>query len=776
MAEKLPCEIRKITLDDATYKGTGVSITPTYINYFFGGNGSGKSTLAKAIKFGSKIEYAPGKTAADYLPLVYNQEFIDANMRGYHSLPGVFTMTEANAEVQEQIDAKVAQQTGAKKLSSDAATEKKKKEDAQDALKKQFYKDCWDKTEALRADYDKTQDGFKGSKKSFTTEVQNHQAVEHDLQELKRMYDSVYGETAKHYDPFSTIDNTSILEYVPGNDILALAIVNTSNTPFAAFLKEIGATDWVRQGHEEYHEKAGDRCPYCFRTLPDDFEEKLATSFDNQYQTNLEKLNTFLETYRQTANSLFIPLSKTPEELYPPIVIKPYTDKLAAVKAVIAANIDKIKEKVAEPSKIITLDDTSALLQELSDIITEFNKLIGQNNAIVAAGPKKRTECKDAVFEHMAFMLKDVMEAYGRSDVALTTEIKAQQAIIDTQDGIVKQINEDLKELNTHTVETETAMKQINAMLHDSGFQGFELRPHPEDIIKVDGSIERIIPFPPRNYDVVRTETGEVAENLSEGEKNFIAFMYFQQLVFGSESAEGETRDKIVVIDDPVSSMDSSTLFIVSAQVRKMIEICRNNADNRNPVVPGNFIKQIFILTHNAYFHREITYPYANRYEFVSFYLIRKTENRSSIRLCDKVNPDCPTERINVNPVKNSYAALWDEYKEVISGVPLMNVIRRILEYYFLQLCGYEGNDLRQRILIEHKDELTHDEHGNEDRRKFETASAMLSYIANSSTVVNDGINFIDDVIDPDLCRETFEMIFREMKQGQHFDMMMGNK
>jgi len=776
MAGKLPCEIRKTTLDDATYKGTGVSITPTYINYFFGCNGSGKSTLAKAIKSGTNVEYAPGKTSADYLPLVYDQAFIDANMRGYHSLPGVFTMTKANAEIQEQIDVKVTQQTDAKKLSSDAATEKKKKEDAQESLKKQLYKDCWDKSETLRDDYDKTQEGFKGSKKSFTAEVQNHQPVEHDLQELKRMYSSVYGETAKHYDSFSTIADTSVLESISGNEILTLAIVNTSNTPFAAFLKEIGATDWVRQGHDKYHEKAGDRCPYCSRPLLDDFEEKLSASFDDQYQKNLEKLNAFLETYRQTANDLFIPLSKTPEELYPPIVIKPYTDKLAAVKAVIAANIDKIKEKVAEPSKIINLDDTSVLLQELSDIITGFNKLIGENNAIVAAGPKKRTECKDAVFEHMAFMLKDVMEAYGRSDAALFTEIKAQQSIIDTQEGIVKQINEDLKELNTHTVETETAMKQINAMLHDSGFQGFELRPHPEDIVQADGSIKRIIPSPPRNYDVVRTETGEVAENLSEGEKNFIAFMYFQQLVFGNESAKGETREKIVVIDDPVSSMDSSTLFIVSAQVRKMIEICRNNADNRNPVVPGNFIKQIFILTHNAYFHREVTYPYTNRYEFVSFYLIRKTENRSSIRLCDKVNPDCPTERMNVNPVKNSYAALWDEYKEVISGVPLMNVIRRILEYYFLQLCGYDGSDLRECILVKHKPELTHDENGNEDYSKFEMASSMLSYITVSSSGVNDGMNYVDDYMDTDQCRSIFEMIFREMQQGQHFDMMMERK
>ena len=89
--------------------------------------------------------------------------------------------------------------------------------------------------------------------------------------------------------------------------------------------------------------------------------------------------------------------------------------------------------------------------------------------------------------------------------------------------------------------------------------------------------------------------------------------------------------------------------------------------------------------------YREVSYSYVSRYDYASFYLIRKVDTKSCIKLCDDVNPNEPTERMNINSVKNSYAALWDEYKEVKSAVPLMNVIRRILEYYFLQLCGYEG-------------------------------------------------------------------------------------
>lgn len=54
--------------------------------------------------------------------------------------------------------------------------------------------------------------------------------------------------------------------------------------------------------------------------------------------------------------------------------------------------------------------------------------------------------------------------------------------------------------------------------------------------------------------------------------------------------------------------MDSGTLFIVSAIVREMIEVCYNNTDYRSQTVPGDYMKQIFVLTHNVYFYREVTY------------------------------------------------------------------------------------------------------------------------------------------------------------------------
>ena len=546
-----------------------------------------------------------------------------------------------------------------------------------------------------------------------------------------------------------------------GREILSKPIVNSADTELAGFLRDIGATEWMRQGHDAYSHNANGRCPYCGGDLPADFEQTFIASFDNRYQENLRLLDEFLARYKKSANELFVPLQTTPVELYPQIDLKPYADKLAVLKAAIQANIETIKSKAENPASAVALTDIQPILEDLAEIINGFNSLIDANNAIVAAGPTKRTECTDAVFSLLAFMLKDVIATYRKSDGDMQAELDALDAEIKAHNATLDEIKTQLKTLRGKTVETDTAKDSINLMLRDSGMRGFSLEPKAG----VDNVYE------------VRRPDGTIADNLSEGEKNFIAFLYFYHLVHGSDSADGETREKIVVIDDPVSSMDSGSLFIVSTLVRQMIEICRNNADNRNRTAEGNFIKQIFILTHNAYFHREVSYSYVAKYDYASFYLIRKIGTKSTIKLCDDVNPNAPTERINVNPVKNSYAALWDEYKEVQSAVPLMNVIRRILEYYFLQLCGYEGSQLRQVILIQGKAEgRFKDADGNDDEEKFQLASSMLAYINASSIGMSDGMDFVEDCLDADECRSIFEMIFDAMKQKQHYDMMMGNQ
>ena len=204
----------------------------------------------------------------------------------------------------------------------------------------------------------------------------------------------------------------------------------------------------------------------------------------------------------------------------------------------------------------------------------------------------KKKECEDALWEYLAKMfekeIKDYQDGLKATDDELTklgNEYKAKRSR-------AVQIQTEVSQLRSQTINTSEAVDNINKLLKDSGFQGFNLKEkeNEQDV-----------------YEVIR-ENGEVAEKLSEGEKNFIAFLYFYQLVKGSGQAgsaaiittDGQTqtmknvadnRDKIVVIDDPVSSMDSNTLFIVSSLVHEMIEVCNNNVNYAERIMDGTYIK-----------------------------------------------------------------------------------------------------------------------------------------------------------------------------------------
>ena len=125
--------------------------------------------------------------------------------------------------------------------------------------------------------------------------------------------------------------------------------------------------------------------------------------------------------------------------------------------------------------------------------------------------------------------------------------------------------------------------------------------------------------------------------------------------------------------------------------------------------------------------------------------------------------------------MQNSYAALWSEYREVDTVIPVLNVIRRILEYYFMQLCGYDGVNVRKRVLEENKEKFVETPaEGLPDYTKYHLASAMLSYISVNSVGLSDGLNYVDDCADITLYKDVFKLIFEALQQEQHYNMMMG--
>lgn len=761
MQRKVPSAITNITLNRATF--TDVPIDElTFVNFFYGNNGAGKSSIAHAIAEDDGVVWADGKTADDFDVLVYNQDFINDNFVNYGDLKGVFIFGEEDIEAKK----KIAELTDQKKTKTDersaAGEEYKRKTARKTAALSEFQETCFTKTADIRRRFDKCMDGRKQKKNFADAVLAETKPTDHDPAELERLYNVAYDDSARAYPEFQKAAATTYGS-LPGKDLLDRVIVSSSDTPFARFMKALGdtASDWVRDGHTHYAGAAGGKCPYCQQKLPANFEADIAATFDAQYQQDIRDLGRFQQVYERETAGIVRVLQANITDVMTTIDIRAYQEKLALLESNFEINRQRIAEKVKEPSKTVSLEDTDTLLLEIGAMIDDINKLIKANNDVVSAKKTSKAKCRTEILQYLAFILAADVRSYLDEDAQLDKDIAE---ITERGKKLKKEIGDltkEISDLNKHNANTEAAIDSINKILKDSGFQGFSIR--------AKEGVENV-------YEVIR-EDGSIAENLSEGERNFIAFLYFYHQVRGSMSSE-ELKEKIVVIDDPVSSMDSTALFLVSAIVREMINVCRNNTEYLNPKVPGDYIKQLFVLTHNVYFHREVTYQQVGYYNCTSFYMIRKNDNISTIKLCKRQSKEVPTEEENYNPVQNSYAALWDELRDIQSTIPALNVMRRILEYYFLQLCGYEGSDLRETVLEnpENRSKFIKQVEGEKpDMTDYQLASSLLAYI-NNPNGISDGLNYVEDCEDVEAYKRVFRMIFEALGQNQHYKMMTGKR
>ena len=141
----------------------------------------------------------------------------------------------------------------------------------------------------------------------------------------------------------------------------------------------------------------------------------------------------------------------------------------------------------------------------------------------------------------------------------------------------------------------------------------------------------------------------------------------------GSGSNGEPAKDVVAVIDDPISSLDSDSLFIVASYVR----------DAAHEVVRGDSnIRQLIVLTHNTQFHHEASYTGKGQSAGSrSYYHLLKGANGYTTVRADGA----------VNRIRTSYSLLWDTIVEAASTntdshllrVGVFNTVRRIIDGYF---------------------------------------------------------------------------------------------
>jgi wobble nucleotide-excising tRNase len=288
-------------------------------------------------------------------------------------------------------------------------------------------------------------------------------------------------------------------------------------------------------------------------------------------------------------------------------------------------------------------------------------------------------------------------------------------------------LDAEVKRLSKNVTSIQPTINEINRLLQSYGFTNFEIVPAGED-----------------GFYQIQREDGSIAETtLSEGEITFITFLYYLQLAKGGITEDTVNEERILIIDDPISSLDSNVLFLVSSLIKEIIKEVKADTGN---------IKQIILLTHNVYFHKEVSFidGRTKSCNKTNYWILRKNDSSTDIQ-----------SFLMSNPIQSSYELLWQELKseDVKSSITIQNIMRRIIENYFKLLGKYDDDDLIQKF---------------ENKEEREICRSLICWINDGSHSINDDlyVELQDRTIEN--YKKVFKDIFLLTNHEGHYNMMMG--
>lgn len=724
----------------ATYSGDGASIENCQkINFFYGHNGSGKSTVGKFLQEPSAEQYKYCELEWDNSPkadvIVYNRDFREKNFK--ENIAGVFTLGQASIDDRTNLDEMKKQRTQKNDDYTKRQETLNQKEQEEIDCKAKFRETVWDKIfKPNDAEFKEAFTSLRSSKDRFRDEVlkrfQKSHSSNENRENLLIRAKTLFAQKPEIHERITwNLDDTiSQIIDIETTAIWNKVIVGNKDLPIGRIIQALNNSDWVNEGRK--HVKDDGICPFCQQpTITPDLRNQLDAFFSGEYERDVNFITNSINRYKVLSDEFlrYVNSVLTNIDAYPSAWVD--KEKFGAVVELLAGYFSKnhtqmlIKEK--EPGRIVVLSYTSETINSVFKLIAEVNNAVDKHNKMVNNFALE----KDALISDIwAYLMKEneiLVDGYLKDIENLGKAKKG----IENGIGICKQ---QLDELDKKIIEAgkkltsiQPTIDEINRLLKSYGFTNFKIVSSP--LLSNAYQIQRI--------------DGTLASNtLSEGEETFISFLYFLQFAKGSIDIKKVSNRKILVLDDPICSLDSTVLYIVSSLVKGLIKDVRKGVSD---------VEQIFILTHNVFFHKETAFidSRADECNDINYWIINKNNNISSIQSYGRTNP-----------IKTSYELLWQELKNPLntSLVTVQNIMRRILENYF-------------RVLGKTSDDTIINSFSTLEEKMI--CRSLLSWVNDGSHSIPDDV-FIDSYTDSvERYKQIFKAIFYNMNHAAHFDMMM---
>ena len=426
-------------------------------------------------------------------------------------------------------------------------------------------------------------------------------------------------------------------------------------------LKDAVLEAWVKKG-VEYHEQHGhEKCLFCNQSMPSERWMDLQKHFDEESKKLLAEITLLVSKIEEEIGRV-----KEITELNKSQYYAVYESKIQELNATLVAAkneycndlriaIAELKARQLAISSARTYNEPEDCTARLEDVLLK-QKLLRE----AASGYTTNLD-KEKASAQKLLRLNTVCEAeyaYGfsarKSNIAqLAHERQNLEEKISEQSKVIADKLRELDELKRSLRDEGKAAQLINHYLSCHEING--LRLHVENLQVGDS--------PRTTFKIYRGNLP--AYNLSEGERTIIAFCYFLARL------KSDAGQPIVIIDDPISSLDDNHIYYIYSLIRGVI-------------LKESLCSQLIVLTHNLDFLKylkRLTVYGASR--TCAWFIVVNIGGRAEIRLMPKHLKEFVTEFNYVfEQIYHCATAEQtdDDYAEKVYG--FANSARKFLELY----------------------------------------------------------------------------------------------
>ena len=338
---------------------------------------------------------------------------------------------------------------------------------------------------------------------------------------------------------------SSVREY-----ICEILIQTPVNNTIEALKKDPQLSNWVEDGLSLHQNRNTSICLFCGNPINENRFDELRDHFNKSYKELSDKIDGAIELLGHKMRQFDAVKMQMPNcaLLYPELKNQYMLLQTEAIKiceqysTVISEIIDILRRKKSDMINDGYVNEFLQAVNQLTFDYSVFDAVLG----ILQKHNQKNKEFQKSIEQAQVKIEYHHISEFSEEIISFEKKIEAK--------------NQEYNNLYSDYLNHKTRIDTLEQEVKNSQIPADEIN---RDIAFIMGRSELVFSNSDLGYKITRN--GKKAENLSKGEENAIALIYFFNTLLDVDS---DASNSIIVLDDPISSFDSNFYYNAISYIR----------------------------------------------------------------------------------------------------------------------------------------------------------------------------------------------------------------